>query len=79
MTLTPKEPHPCYIHAGAATFVQVARPKPSPLTLTAAAPAPAVTGPPTEEVDACDETATGPAPWPGPASLDDFFGPGAAQ
>ena len=28
----------CYIHRGAATFVQVARPKPSPLTLTAGSP-----------------------------------------
>jgi hypothetical protein len=28
----------CYIHRGAATFVQVARPKPSPLTLTAGLP-----------------------------------------
>jgi hypothetical protein len=28
----------CYIHRGAATFVQVARPKPSPLTLAAGSP-----------------------------------------
>jgi hypothetical protein len=28
----------CYIHRGAATFVQVARPRPSPLTLTAGSP-----------------------------------------
>jgi len=28
----------CYIHRGAATFIQVARPRPSPLTLTAGGP-----------------------------------------
>jgi hypothetical protein len=68
----------CYIHAGAATFVQVARPKPSPLTL-AAAPAPAFAEPPAEQAEPGHETAPGPAAWPEAASLDDFFGPGAAQ
>ncbi len=58
----------CYIHHGAATFVQVARPKASPLTLTHA-PAPA------------DPAITLPAhrpqavPQPVPAGLDDIFGP----
>ncbi len=61
----------CHIHRGAATFVQVARPKPSPLTLL---PAPA----------AAEPAARVPAPRhepaePVPASLDDVFGPGAAR
>jgi hypothetical protein len=57
----------CYIHHGAATFVQVARPKASPLTL---APAPAPVQPATPV----------PAPRrePVPPRLDDVFGPGAA-
>jgi hypothetical protein len=63
----------CYIHRGAATFVQVARPRPSPLTLppppASAVPPPAVPVPRQE---------TGTAPEPVPASLDDVFGPGAA-
>jgi hypothetical protein len=66
----------CYIHRGAATFVQVARPKPSPLTLL---PPPA-TGPLPAGVPAPrHEAAPGPAPWPGPhgAGIDDIF-PGAA-
>jgi hypothetical protein len=68
----------CFIHRGAATFVQVARPKPSPLTiLPPPAPAdPAVPLPvPRYEPDPV------PAPWPAPArrDLDDIFGPGAAR
>jgi hypothetical protein len=50
----------CYIHRGAATFVQVARPKPSPLTLL---PPPAA-GEPAARVPEprCEP---GPGPWPG--------------
>ena len=65
----------CYIQRGAATFVQVARPKPSPLTLLppAAAPDPAARVPEPRR-----EPVT-PA-WPDPpASLDDVFGPGATK
>jgi hypothetical protein len=64
----------CYIQRGAATFIQVARPKPSPLTLLPppAAPGPPapVPGPPRDEPD--------PAPggWPDPPGLDNVFGPG---
>jgi len=65
----------CYIHRGAATFVQVARPKPSPLTLLpppAAEPSPAQVPAPRHEA--------APASWPGPAGagIDDIFRPGAA-
>ncbi|MBV9382078.1 MAG: DUF87 domain-containing protein [Streptosporangiaceae bacterium] len=60
----------CYIRRGAATFVQVARPRPSPLTLT---PAPIPACPampvPARRTDA--------VPDPVPPSLDDVFGPGA--
>jgi hypothetical protein len=72
----------CYIHHGAATFVQVARPKPSPLTLLPPPAQPVIQVPiPRDEPN--------PAPWPGsspgsppgspPATrdLDDVFGPGA--
>ena len=64
----------CYIHRGAATFVQVARPKPSPLTLL---PPPAQ--PPVELPVPRHEAA--PDPWPPAAGLDldDIFGPGAAR
>ena len=59
----------CYISHGAATFVQVARPRPSPLTLlparVPAAPPPRVPAPRRE-------------PAPDPLSMDDVFGPGAA-
>jgi hypothetical protein len=61
----------CYIHRGAATFVQVARPKPSPLTLL---PPPA-----TEPVVQVPEPRQEPAAWPAAPSLDDVFGPGAAR
>ncbi len=70
----------CYIHAGAATFIQVARPKPSPLTL-AAAPAPAFTEPPAEQAEPRHpRPGLVRAPRPGGRpTLDDFFGPGAAS
>jgi hypothetical protein len=61
----------CYIHRGAATFVQVARPKPSPLSLP---PPPAPIAPVPEPRS---EPAPAPDPWPSPASLDDIFGPEA--
>jgi hypothetical protein len=70
----------CYIHHGAATFVQVARPKPSPLTLLppVAEPVPPPVPEPRRE--------PGPLPWPPPArppaaglDLDDIFGPGATR
>jgi len=66
----------CYIHRGAATFVQVARPKPSPLTLL---PPPAPEPPPVEVPAPRHGSEPGPAPWPGPdgAGIDDIF-PGAA-
>jgi hypothetical protein len=56
----------CYIHRGATTFVQVARPKPSPLSLLPPAAPPVIQPPP-------DEPA---APWPTIRDLDDIFGPG---
>ena len=59
----------CYIHRGAATFVQVARPKASPLSLPRAQ-APVVLPAPRREA--------APAAEPVPASLDDVLGPGAA-
>jgi hypothetical protein len=65
----------CYIHRGAATFVQVARPKPSPLTLL---PAPAAPAEPVVQVPA-PRHEPAPAPWPAPANLDDIFGPGATR
>jgi hypothetical protein len=61
----------CYIHRGAATFVQVARPKPSPLTLLP----PPVTEPAVQVPEPRQEAAA----WPDAASLDDVFGPGAAR
>ena len=64
----------CYIQRGAATFVQVARPRPSPLTLL---PPPAPAGPAARVPEPCHEPEPAPAPWPGPASLDDVFGPAA--
>jgi hypothetical protein len=63
----------CYIHRGAATFVQVARPKPSPLTLLP----PPVTEPAAQVPVPRHEAA--PAHWPAAPSLDDIFGPGAAR
>ncbi len=64
----------CYIHRGAATFVQVARPRPSPLTLLPP-PAPAD---PVAQVPVPRHAPVTPA-WPSPASLDDIFGPGASR
>ena len=63
----------CYIHHGGATFVQVARPKPSPLPLPAAR-APSVIIPPPSPPPADEQ-----AMPPGPGSLEDVFGPGAAR
>jgi hypothetical protein len=67
----------CYIHRGAATFVQVARPRPSPLTLTPA-PVPIVADirlpAPRREAASYPEQESVPVP----ASLDDVLGPGAA-
>ena len=64
----------CYIHRGAATFVQVARPKPSPLSLLPP-PAPPIAPAPEPR----SEPATAPNPWPSPPSLDDIFGPEAPR
>jgi len=64
----------CYIQRGAATFVQVARPRPSPLTLL---PPPATAGPAARVPEPRHEPA--PAAWPEAASLDDVFGPGAPR
>ena len=61
----------CYIHRGAATFVQVARPRPSPLTLL---PPPAQPPPPAPAPEPRRDPA--PDPWPSPGGLDDFFDPG---
>ena len=58
----------CYIQRGAATFVQVARPRPSPLTLL---PPPAQPPPAAEP-----RRDPAPDPWPRPGGLDDFFDPG---
>ena len=66
----------CYIQRGAATFVQVARPRPSPLTLL---PAARRAGPGGPGARAPPRTRPEPA-WPDPpARLDDVFGPGATQ
>jgi hypothetical protein len=65
----------CYIQRGAATFVQVARPRPSPLTLLP--PPPAEPEPPARVPEPRREPA--PATWPDPAGLDDVFGPGATR
>jgi hypothetical protein len=62
----------CYIHRGAATFVQVARPAASPLTLL---PPPAPEPPPAQVPEPRHEPA--PPSWPPPAGLDDIFGSGA--
>jgi hypothetical protein len=66
----------CYLHRGAATFVQVARPRPSPLTLLPrtgpAPPSAQVPGPRREPA---------PDPWPSPDTpdLSDVFRPGAPR
>jgi hypothetical protein len=64
----------CYLHHGAATFVQVARPMASPLSLL---PPPAVPAGPARVPEPSREPAA-PA-WPGPAGLDDLFGSGAPR
>ena len=66
----------CFIHRGAATFVQVARPKPSPLTLlpppTSASRFPAAPVP-----EPGHEPSPPPPPsWPSADNLDDIFGDG---
>jgi Helicase HerA, central domain len=66
----------CYIHHGAASFVQVARPKPSPLTLI---PPPAPEPPPVQLPVPRQEPAPGSWPPPAEVNLDDIFGPGAAR
>jgi len=63
----------CYIHHGAATFVQVARPKPSPLTLMYQ-PLPAEPVVPPPRRDPVREP--GPEPPPVPVQLEDVLGPG---
>ncbi len=78
----------CYIHRGAATFVQVARPKPSPLSLLP----PPSPGPPTVQLPAprhepahAGDTPADPrkpahaGDTPARLDLDDLFGPGAAR
>ena len=63
----------CYIHRGAASFVQVARPRASPLTLLpASGPAGAPTRVPVPRRESAAE------PVLARLDLDDVFGPGAA-
>ena len=64
----------CYIHHGAATFVQVARPAASPLTLL---PPPAPEPPPAPASEPRQEP-TSPF-WPPVGGLDDIFGPGDSR
>ena len=64
----------CYIHRGAATFVQVARPKPSPLTLMPPTAEPGPRGPGPRP-----EPEPPPPSWPSPPNLDDVFGPGGSR
>jgi hypothetical protein len=64
----------CYIHHGAATFVQVARPAASPLTLL---PPPAPEPPPAPAPESRQEPT--PPSWPPVGGLDDIFGPGDSR
>jgi hypothetical protein len=64
----------CYIHHGAATFVQVARPAASPLTLL---PPPAPEPPPAPPPEPRQEPT--PPSWPPAGGLDDIFGPGESR
>jgi hypothetical protein len=64
----------CYIHHGAATFVQVARPAASPLTLL---PPPAPEPPPAPAPEPRQEPT--PPSWPPAGGLDDIFGPGDSR
>ena len=66
----------CFISRGAATFIQVARPKPSPLTLLPPPPAREDPGPVPEPRHEPDP---GPPSWPGAGNLDDIFGSGAPR
>jgi len=63
----------CYIHRGAATFVQVARPRPSPLSLL---PARAPVDLPAPRREAAPRVS---GSEPIPANLDDVLGPGGPQ
>ena len=65
----------CYIHRGAATFVQVARSTPSPLSLPAAQVPVAAPGPGPESTPGAT-----PPTWPEPGSpgVGDVLGPEAA-
>jgi hypothetical protein len=70
----------CYIHHGAATFVQVARPKVSPLTLLPPPAQPVIQlSTPREEPAPADWPHSPPGSPPAPCDLDDIFGPGAAS
>ena len=79
----------CYIQRGAATFVQVARPRPSPLTLlpppATGDPAPRIPAPrhhhqPGHHHQPDPDPGLDPAGlWPDTARLDDIFGPGAPR
>ena len=64
----------CYIHRGAATFVQVARPTPSPLSLPAAQVPVAAPGPRQESTPGAARPAW---PEPGPPSVEGVLGPEA--
>ncbi|HEX3306066.1 MAG TPA: DUF87 domain-containing protein [Streptosporangiaceae bacterium] len=64
----------CYIHHGAATFVQVARPAASPLTLL---PPPDPEPPPALVPEPRQEPT--PPSWPPVGGLDDIFGPGDSR
>jgi Helicase HerA, central domain len=64
----------CYIHHGAATFVQVARPAASPLTLL---PPPDPEPPPAPAPEPRQEPT--PPSWPPAGGLDDIFGPGDSR
>jgi hypothetical protein len=63
----------CYIHRGAATFVQVARPKASPLSLLPARVPVDLPAPRREAAPAVSGSE------PVPANLDDVLGPGGAR
>jgi hypothetical protein len=66
----------CYIHRGAATFIQVARPRPSPLTLL---PPPPAAEPPAWVPEPRRETAPAARGASARPDLDDIFGPGATR
>jgi hypothetical protein len=68
----------CFIHRGAATFIQVARPRPSPLTLLPPPPVPDLPGPvPGPRREPAPDS--DPDAWPDPVRLDDIFGAGARR